>query len=503
MTLSRRSLLRASAGAAIATAATAAAGPVWPSAWEQLRRNLQGTLVLPGSADYPQAKQLHFAEFDAVNPSAIAYCASARDVVTSVCFAQDHGIRVTARSGGHSPAGYSLTDGGLVVDLSRLRSVTSGPSSVVIGPGVQQVDALNALWPQGLGIVGGLCPTVGAGGFIQGGGIGMLTRKHGLGCDHLLGADVVLADGRLVHTSAAREPDLFWALRGGGGGNFGIVTAFEVTPVPVNRMINFSTSWAWADAADVIRGWQQWAVDAPLELGSGMVVQLTDAAPGAVPVVLVFGAWSGSPAALETALDDLASRVGHAPTSRTAQDLTYRDAMMQRYNCSERTVDQCHRVGTTPVAQLPRADFTIERSRLFGAAMSTTAVDELLTAFDADRRAGHLRAIHGAGLFGGTANTVAPDATAFVHRDAQFSMAVSTSLAGSAPAAQERSAALAWAATGFGALSRYSTSTYQNFIDPYLDGWQTSYYGANYARLVDVKHQYDPNRFFTFPQAIG
>ena len=506
MTIDRRSFLRAGAGAA----AAAGLATAWPNAWasdaatkwDPLQRAIQGTVVLPGSSDYPQAKQLHFMEFDAVNPAAIAYCQSAADVSTCLKFAQDNGIRVTARSGGHSPAGYSLNSG-LVVDVSRLKSVSGDASSVVIGPGVQQVDALNALSPNGLAIAGGLCPTVGAGGFIQGGGIGMLTRAHGVGSDHLLAADVVLADGRTVRASAYEEPDLFWALRGGGGGNFGVVTSYEVTPIAVNRMINFSTSWAWDDAAAVLAGWQQWAIGGPLTMGSGLVIQLSDAAPGNVPVVLVFGAWTGDPAALDAALDDLQAKIGRAPTSRTAQDLTFRDAMMQRYNCSDKTVEQCHRVGTTPVAELARTGFSIERSRLFGSSLSASAIDEVLTAFEADRRAGHLRAIHGAGLFGGKVNEVAADATAFVHRTAEVSLSFATGLPTGAPTAADHDAAVAWAAAGFGVLSRYSGETYQNFVDPYLADWKTAYYGANYDRLVRVKRAYDPYRFFDFPQAIG
>ncbi|WP_103341802.1 FAD-binding oxidoreductase [Amycolatopsis sp. CA-126428] len=507
MAISRRSVLRTGAGAVVAAGLAALPGAVARAGgptidWPQLGRHLQGTLVLPGNSSYAEAKQLFFSEFDAINPAAIAYCRSAADVATCLKFAHDNSIRATARSGGHSPAGFSLTSG-LVIDVSRLDAVSGDAAAVVLGPGAQQVDVLDALAPAGLAFPGGLCPTVGAGGFVQGGGIGMLTRRYGLACDHLVAAEVVLADGRRVCAREDEEPDLFWALRGGGGGNFGIVTSYTVTPVPVTRMINFSTSWSWDDAAAVLSGWQHWAAGGPRQIGSGLTIQLSDAAPGNVPIVAIFGAWTGTPEDLDAALDDLQAKIGRAPASRVTQDLTYRDAMMQRYSCSDKTVGQCHRVGTSPGALLPRTGFTVERSRLYGTALPASAVDEVLTAFAADRRPGHGRGIHGACLFGGRAGEVAPDATAFVHRSAEISLSFSAALPTSTPAAEDKAAAEAWAATGLGVLSKYSGSTYQNFVDPRLADWRSAYYGANYDRLAAVKHAYDPYRFFTFPQAIG
>ncbi|MFF9003963.1 FAD-binding protein [Streptomyces achromogenes] len=203
MPIDRRTLLRAGAGvAALAMtgasqefAGTRTAG-IPP--WEALRDHLDGTLVLPYEAGYARARQQYWSEFDSVLPEGVAYCASARDVATCLLFAQDHGLPVAPRSGGHSPAGYSTT-AGLVIDVSRLNTIAVNPSTVTVGAGVQQIDALSLLALGGLALTGGSCPTVGVAGFVQGGGYGLLTRSYGMACDRLVSAEAVLTDGRTVH----------------------------------------------------------------------------------------------------------------------------------------------------------------------------------------------------------------------------------------------------------------------------------------------------------------
>ncbi|MEK8108300.1 FAD-dependent oxidoreductase [Micromonospora sp. M12] len=198
--------------------------------WSRLRHHLHGRLVLPSEADYQKAKQLYQVQFDDTSPRAVAYCASATDVALCLRFAQDHGIPVAARSGGHSAGIFH--DPGLVIDVSELNAVALGNGSVTLGPGAQLIDIMNTLSPSGLGISGGYCPTVAAGGFLQGGGMGLFTRSIGMASDKVTSARVVLANGTVVTASPTQNPDLYWALRGGGGGNFGIVTSYEITPSP-------------------------------------------------------------------------------------------------------------------------------------------------------------------------------------------------------------------------------------------------------------------------------
>jgi FAD/FMN-containing dehydrogenase len=501
--VNRRTVLRASATAAALIAfdvTRAAASPV-STYWDQLRAEFGGTLVLPSDTDYNRAEQLYYAQYDAVRPQAIAYCTSAADVSACVRFARARKIRVTPRSGGHSSAGYS-TSNGLVVDMSRLNGVTVGTSTVTVGSGLQQVDGVAALSARGLALTGGLAGTVAAAGYLQGGGFGLLTRNVGMGCDHIVSAEVVLADGTVVHASERQEPDLYWALRGGGGGNFGIVTSFELSPLSITGLVNFTLTWAWEDAAAVLSGWQQWVAAGARESGSQLGIALPDASPGAVPVVSVSGAWSGDPAKADADVDALVSLVGKPALTRRVQPLTYHDAMMEWYGCATKTVDQCHRVGYSPEAILARGTYLAVRSRMFGEPMPAAGIDAALAAFDSARRAGHGRVLSGA-AFGGRANDVSRTATAYVHRDTEFSLVAANTLPSGAPAEVDRQDATAWTNGMFAALDPYSNGeTYQNFVDPALPDWRTAYYGENYPRLAAVKRQYDPDRFFDFPQAV-
>jgi FAD/FMN-containing dehydrogenase len=507
MSLNRRGFLGVAATASVAGVPGMAqlpgvAGATADPNWAKLRNHLTGELILPADAQYGQAKQVAFAQYDSADPAAVAYCASAQDVRTCLLFAQHNGVPVTPRAGGHSHTGYS-TGAGLIIDVSRLNSVEVGQSTVTIGGGTKQVDALAALEGTGLALPGGMHPTVSAGGFLQGGGYGLLTRSAGMACDHMVSAEVVLADGRIVLCSAYSEPDLFWALRGGGGGNFGIVTRYELVPVQLTRLVNFTLSWPSTAAAAVLAAWPAWVIDGSRELGTALTIGLGNAAPGTEPAVVVTGGWTGALDGLTESLDSLAALVGQPAAARTVQELSYRDAMMYWYGCSDKTAAQCHLVGQTPEAQLPRGAYLRTRNRLFSQPLPASGVDELLAAFNADRRAGHRRALSGA-AFGGKANDPARTSTAYVHRDSEFMLVLANSLATATPAPEERAAAEAWVDNGFAAWEPYANGeSYQNIPDPVLTDWRTAYYAENYARLADVKHRYDPDRVFQFPQAVG
>ena len=517
MTLNRRSFLHygAGLGALAAVGATRTGTSSAKTPWGQLAARLRGRLVLPSDSAYAVAKQLYFSQYDTISPSAVAYCADEADVRTCVLFAQDQAIHAVARSGGHSHAGYSTTPG-LVIDLSALNGVglsgvgssgvgsSGGPATVAVGAGVQLVDALSALAPRGLALVSGSCPTVGAAGFLQGGGYGLLTRSAGMACDHIVSARVVLADGTAVTCSEQEHPDLFWALRGGGGGNFGIVTGFRVRPVGISRLLTFTLTWDWANALDVLGSWQDWTVTGPRELGADLTIALPDAAPGTKPVVTVTGAWTGDAQSLGACLDGFAAAVGSAPLTRQVEDLAYQDAMMGVYGCGHDTVPECHRVGYSVEALLARSNYLTVRNRMFSRRMPDSGAAALLAALDADRRAGHTRIISGACL-GGRVNDLPRDATGYVHRTTQFQLlGVDTVPLVSDPDAAERAAAAAWTANVFRAMDPYSNGeSYQNMPDPALPDWQHAYYAENYPRLVAAKSRYDPHRFFRFPQAIG
>ncbi|MER6424904.1 FAD-binding oxidoreductase [Streptomyces sp. NPDC001137] len=505
---SRRTLIRASAGATAAAALTGTTGglvlaaPATAVPWGTLRGMLTGSLVLPDDTGYDTARRLQLAQFDAVHPQAVAYCATESDVASCIRFAQDNGLATAVRSGGHSAAGYS-TSPGLVIDVSRLNAVRVAGSTVHVGPGSQGVDVVNTLSAYGVQVAGGTCPTVAMGGWLQGGGLGHAARKYGMGADRLVSARVVLADGRTVRASATEHPDLYWALRGGGGGNFGIVTDYEVRPVQIPVLTLFNLNFRYSDAVKLILAWQDWMASGPRELACELMFLLsTDAPAGTEPSVVLTGAYHGVKADCDALLDSLTAAVGHPGTSRSSSELPYAQAMMQVYGCGDKTVGECHRIGFSPEALLPRDTYTAQRNQYYAKTWTPAAAQAALGAFTADPVPGQFRFL---GLFpyGGRINEISPTATAFVHRDCAFNAGYAVTLSTADPAAQDRDRAQAWVNAAHTTMDPYSNQqAYQNYMDPALATWRQAYYGKNYARLQTVKRAYDPHRFFTFAQAI-
>ncbi|MEY9860428.1 FAD/FMN-containing dehydrogenase [Catenulispora sp. GAS73] len=504
--LDRRQVLKLGVGASAlavtgSLAATASASPP-TGVWQQLAACLTGTLVLPGDSAYPQAKQLYLAEYDAVNPAGIAYCETVADVQTCLAFVQNNAVPFRVRSGGHNLCGWS-TCTGLIIDTSKFNHAKVTGDTVHLGPGLPGVDELNALAPYGKQVVTGACPDVCPGGFISGGGVGFQTRKFGIGADRLRSALVVLADGRVVRTSATEEPDLFWALRGGGGGNFGVVLDFEVEPIDQPTGVYFSTVWSWDKAQALLEYWQQWSIQSTHDFGSTMLVLLPDAAPANTPVVVLSGGYWGAQDEIEQGLAAMAAATGTTPTSSHVQTMPYQDVMMNNYGCGDLSVDQCHRVGVNPVAQLPRTGWLSQRNRIFNQPLQGSALTATLEAFDADRYAGEERYIAFTAT-GGVANEVGRTDTAYWHRDAQFITIFSGHTLNPAPPAAEQQLLDTWSDRGFATLDPVSTGeSYLNFPDMRLTDWQTSYYGGNYPRLLEIKNTYDPHNIFSFARSIG
>ncbi|WP_083948439.1 FAD-binding oxidoreductase [Thermobifida cellulosilytica] len=513
MAIDRRSLLRIGAVAAAASvtagvggssAAPALAhgrGPRGGNKWDQLRRHVHGDVVLPGDPTYEQAIQLQVAEYDRIRPAAVLYCESEHDVRTGILFAQDHGLHAVARSGGHSNAGYSTTEG-LVIDVSRRKKVLAGPTTTKIETGLQAVDVLDALAHRGIALPNGTCPTVSVAGFVTGGGTGPFSRKYGVASDRIRAARVVLADGRTVVCDERQRSDLLWALRGGGGGNFGIITQYTLDQVPITRMCQYRLVWHWNDTVRLITGLQEWIADLPEEIAADLLV-IAPATPGTAPLVQLVGTSLGSLETLDAELDRLIGLTGRQPTERTAVDLPYRDAMMRVWSCSDKTVEQCHRTGTTPEGTLPRDAFRLTRSRLVDDPIPETGVEDILAAFENGHAAGQVR-VMSLRVMGGQVNALAPRDTAFFHRTAAFNLSFSFGLTSTDASEEEKQTVLGHLHDGFDVFDAYSNGhTLQNFTDPYLENWRDAYYGDNRRRLSQVKKKYDPHGFFTFEQSVS
>jgi FAD/FMN-containing dehydrogenase len=507
--ISRRSLLRVGIGAA--AVAAAGAGPAIALAssspdWAALRKSLTGALFLPADAGYAVAKEVQYAQYQNLNPAAVAFCETVSDVQTCVRFARSNGLQATPRSGGHSLGGYSLSSG-LVVDVSKLHAVQTDGRAVTAGAGAQQIDLLAGLSALGLALPQTPEPTVGTAGYVQGGGIGFESRMFGLMSDLLLSADLVLADGSTIHCSANQNSDLFWALRGGGGGNFGIATQFEFQPVPMPQMVNFVLTWPWADVRDVQQAWQDWMINGSRDISGSLLIILGNLPGGTssdatLPQVTLVGAALSDLDRANSELDALVSAAGSQPTFRSVTAYDRNAGMMNLFDCGSLTVSQCHRTGSTPDGELPTFDFTIERNRLYDRGLSADALDQIVNTYVNGFQAGQLRLLEFVAL-GGAVNDVSRTATAYFHRTSQYFIRTGFGLPAASPAAADVAAGRTWIDGLFTVVDKYSDSeSYQNFIDPSLANWPAAYYGENYPGLRRVKRHYDPDNFFRFAQSI-
>ncbi|MBV9822453.1 MAG: FAD-binding oxidoreductase, partial [Actinobacteria bacterium] len=248
---------------------------------------LTGTVHLPGDTGYQHARKLFIGRRAEVFPTAVVECATEADVAAALAYARRHGMPFAVRAGGHSFAEHS-TSTGLVLDLARLDHIDLLPGRVVVGAGVRVGALTDRLAEYDLVVPVGWCRTVGVAGAVLGGGYGVLGRYYGLGSDHLISARVLLADGRTVTTSALEHPDLFWALRGAGGGNFGVVVSMELRTRPAVALTAVQCSWPYRQAADVIDAWQHLVPAAPRTVNLELSLRASDL-PEEPPSVTLFG----------------------------------------------------------------------------------------------------------------------------------------------------------------------------------------------------------------------
>ena len=455
----------------LAPARALAAGPPLSA----LARSLDGDLVTRASPGYRVAKRLYDMRFDAIRPLAVAFCESVEDVQRCVRWCARHGVRPAARSGGHSYGGYSTAGGGLVIDVSRLDRIVPSSGSARIGAGATLGDVYERLWQVRRTIPGGSCPTVGIAGLALGGGVGFSARKLGLTCDSVRALTIVTADGRVRTCSKHANADLFWACRGGGGGNFGVVTSFVFKTHPVSTVTTYNAYWPWSRAARVVDAWQRWAPDAPDELFS--VCRLQAAAGG--PAVGSSGQFYGSETELRSFLAPLLA--AGEPTHLSVRERPFIEAVHYFSGVSGR--------GTFAA----KSDYVRRRLPRAGIAV-------LLSAIEARQASGGAGSV----LFdssGGRINRIAPAATAFVHRRERFSLQELASWSPGSAAGEHQ--AQRWLRRLHAGLRPYASGfAYQNYIDPELLGWEHAYYGSNYPRLQRIKRRVDPDNLFRFGRSI-
>jgi FAD/FMN-containing dehydrogenase len=448
---------------------------------------IRGLVIRRGAPGFAAAAHVYNERFDGVLPALVARPLDAVDVRASVNWGVANGVSLRARSGGHSYAGYSTLSDGMVLDLRNLRQVIVDPRhrTATVGAGSQLIDVYAALASHGLSLPAGSCPSVGVAGHALGGGMGLAARQFGLTADNLLSAQIVTADGRTRVASGRQNRDLYWALRGGGGGNFGVVTSFTFRVHAVPRTVaTFFVTWPWERAADALAAWQAWAPHARSELTS--IFHLNGSA--GKTSVNVGGQYFGPASDLSRLLAPLTAVDGARLFSH---DRGYLQAQLDAANCATTPLRACHTEGTRPGGTLKRDSFQA-KSQYVSRPLPAAARAALVRATEARAHMGG----HGSILFdcyGGAIARVAPAASAFVHRNVLFCIQYLNYPGG-----------LPWLRSITAKMAPYVTGgAYFNYTDPDLKGWQAAYYGSNYRRLLEIRRHVDPSHYFNFPQSIG
>ena len=298
--------------------------------WKHLARHVDGTLARPGSTTYNTVRLTQNPRYDGARPLAVLSVASAHDVARAIAFARDHGVPVAIRSGGHSYPGWSAGDGALVVDVRPLDGVSLNGTTATIGAGASLVQVYDGLGTRGRGIPGGSCATVGIAGLTQGGGVGVLTRAYGLTCDSVTAMQVVLADGTVVTASADEEPDLFWALRGGGGGHLGVVTSFTFRTFAAPTITRAYVAWPFSAADQVVPSWLRTIPQLDPRLWATLKLLGGKTHPSG-PALFMSATWTGPASAMDGVLKPFLSTVPR-PDHRLPQhrELPRHDADLRR-----------------------------------------------------------------------------------------------------------------------------------------------------------------------------
>jgi FAD/FMN-containing dehydrogenase len=460
------------------------------AAWRHLADQLSGPLLRSTRFNLSKIARPYNLRYAADLPSAIALCRSAEDVAAAILWCRDNQIPLVVQGGGHSYGGYSMRRGGLMINLLLMREARFSNGTVTVGGGVRN-HALYALLEQhDIAIPHGRCPSVGIGGFLLGGGIGFNMRRHGLACDQLLASDIVTAEGDIRTIKAGTEgtsADLFWACRGGGGGNFGVNTAFTLQPFEARPVTVFDLTWhaTRPNPSKVFAKLMQVLDAAPGELGTRILLKAPSPRArgrgGDVTINLLGQLHGGSGKKLDDLLADVFALAVPQHTM-TWEELRYWDAQKLLEDNDPPTCFQ-------------------ERSALLRSALDEDALGlafQYLRAWPGTDGAADLRFFQ----TGGKMNAVAADATAFVHRQSRWLLDIGLSWS-----AMERREVVArsraWQDRFYEAMRPFSTGgAYQNFADPSLQDWRAAYYGDNLARLERIKKAVDPDRVFAFAQAL-
>jgi FAD/FMN-containing dehydrogenase len=466
--ISRQAFLRGAAGALAAGvvfgSVRATADPK-SSGLDGLRAAIGGQVLTPDDGGFATAKQVFNTNYNGSTPAAVVVPTSAADVQKAMAFAAAHNLKVAPRGGGHSYVGASTANGTMVLDLRQLPggiNYDAGSGQVTVTPATDLYALHQALAAAGRGIPTGTCPSVGTAGHALGGGLGAHSRHAGLMCDALTSAAVVLPSGQAVTASAANNPDLFWALRGGGGGNFGVTASLTFATFPIGDVDVVNLNFPPQSFAQVLVGWQNWLRTADRSSWA-LADSTTDAMGTQCRIMATCPAGSGKSAA-----SAVISAVGMQPTAAETHTFNYLDLV--RYLA-------VGNLNPSPLGYVGGSDVfpTINAGAAQGIASAVNAFP---------RGAGRMLAIMHA--LDGALAAVAPAATAFPWRreSALVQWYVETS--------GDPAAATSWLQTAHQAVRPFSVGGYVNYLE--ANDPPSRYFGANLARLTAIRQKYDPGR---------
>lgn len=447
----------------------------------EFKKKVRGGVVLPDSPGYEEARSVYNGMIDK-HPKLIVQCKNVADIIAAVNLGKKQSMEVAVRSGGHNGPGMGIVDDGLVIDLSEMKGIRVDPKTrtVRVEPGCTWGDVDHATHAFGLATVSGIISTTGVGGLTLGGGHGYLTRKYGLTIDNLLSADVVLADGSFVHANSKENPDLFWALRGGGG-NFGVVTSFEFNLHPVDTVIAGPMFWPLDQLEKTMRWYRSWLPNASEDFGT---FYLTAKVPPGEPfpeeihnqkVCGLMWCCTGSEDQFQRAINE--AREVAEPLFELTGKMPY-PALQSMFDALYPPGDQWYWKG----------DFVLD--------LSDEAIAEHLKHAEVPTTQStmHLYPVNGA------VHRVGKNETAWNRRDANWSMVI----VGVDPDPSSKDKLVKWARDYWSALHPHSVgASYINFMMEEGQDRIQATYGDNYERLQKIKKKYDPDNFFHVNQNIS
>lgn len=456
-----------------------------------LVRAIEGPVGRIGDADYQETVTIDNGRINR-KPYLVARPSSTIDVAAILKYCDTHEIRVTSKSGGHGAAGYCLNSGGIVIDLSLLNSIRPNESDSVlaVGMGTRWIDVYNHLQKGSLEYmaVGGGCGPVGLGGFLLGGGYSFISRSYGLGSDSVLAMEFVGSEGEICRidgqTTSRHEADLYWALRGCGGGNFGIVTEVELelhrTPTPT--MMMGLVTFPFDRLEELLPFYNNWVLDLPDPLAVyGMIRRFPDANGERQPSLslrfspIYNGSFSTGMASLRRLLEMNPLKVElFSMTVPQWENLVGNGTLINRRSAYIRS------------AIMARNSLTGVVAKICAKHMANAPSDDSYIVWT-----------HA----GGKIEEISSDSCSFAHRNGQFVFELKTIWDATRPEDARRN--IEWAVEFFDELEEYSQGAYLNYIDPLLQRWSTKYYGESYERLLKIKSHWDPKGRFDFQQGIG